>query len=398
MTHTPDDRATDTLLVGGGLQNGLIALALLDRDPDAGVTLIERGERLGGNHTWSFHEGYLPAAAGPWFTPLVEHRWSRYRVTFPGSTRTVEHPYATISSEHFHRVVSERFAASPNARLLLGTEAAAVDAATVTLADGRTLAGRLVVDARGPDAGAAPHPGDATGYQKFVGLEVRLAEPLADPDTADLMDATVPQDEGFRFLYVLPFGRDRALVEDTYFTNGPELDTDRVRDRVLAYCAARGLRVAAIERQEAGVLPMPWRSAGPIARSPPLVAGFQGGWFHPATGYSVPVALRLALHVAEHAPDDVFGPAYRALAADQERQAHFAHLLNELLFTAAEPEQRWRVFEHFYGLPDDLILRFYGLALSRADRARFFLRRPPRGVSFARAMKVLPAWTLPWRR
>ncbi len=381
----------DLILVGGGLQSGLIALACLDARPDLRLTLIERGDRLGGNHTWSFHEGSIPEHARRWFQPLIEHRWPRYEVRFPDLTRTLEHAYATCSSEHFAAVLSDRLARAPHAELRLATEVVEIGSDAVRLADGTELGAHLIVDARGPLDSSGGWI-DRSGFQKFVGLEVELERAL-DPTTALLMDATVEQHDAFRFVYVLPFSATRALVEDTYFSNGPELDRAAVRARVLAYLAARDLPVRAVLREEHGVLPMPWRSVGPIQRVPPLVAGYRGGWFHPATGYSVPVALRLALHVAEHGPAATFGPAFDQLADEQERQTHFAHLLNELLFKAAEPNLRWKVFRHFYELPDDLTLRFYALTLTAADKRRMFLRKPPPGVSFLKAMKILPGWT-----
>ena len=39
-------------LIGGGLQNGLIALATLAARPSARIALFERGPTLGGNHLW----------------------------------------------------------------------------------------------------------------------------------------------------------------------------------------------------------------------------------------------------------------------------------------------------------------------------------------------------------
>ena len=44
-------------LVGGGLANCLLALRLRARRPGVSLTLIESGDRLGGNHTWSFQIG-----------------------------------------------------------------------------------------------------------------------------------------------------------------------------------------------------------------------------------------------------------------------------------------------------------------------------------------------------
>jgi len=64
----------DYLLVGGGLQNALISLAVLDRRPEARIALIERDARLGGNHIWCFHADDVPDAAGHVLGPLMVHR------------------------------------------------------------------------------------------------------------------------------------------------------------------------------------------------------------------------------------------------------------------------------------------------------------------------------------
>jgi lycopene beta-cyclase len=237
-------RATsfDLILVGGGLQSGLIALACLERRPDLRMVIIERGAVLGGNHTWSFHTDSIPEAARRWFEPLVEHRWPRYQVRFPDLVRTVEQGYATCSSARFAEVVSARVEAAPNASLLLDVEVLELGPRGVRLADGTLLEGELVVDARGP---LDNEPFERSGFQKFVGLELELDREI-DASTALLMDATVEQLDAFRFVYILPFSTTRALVEDTYFANDAILDRDAVRQRVLAYLAQRGLGVREI--------------------------------------------------------------------------------------------------------------------------------------------------------
>ena len=53
----------DIQILGGGLAGGLIARALVARRPDLSVTLIERGETLGGNHVWSFFDGDIAGAS-----------------------------------------------------------------------------------------------------------------------------------------------------------------------------------------------------------------------------------------------------------------------------------------------------------------------------------------------
>ena len=198
----------DLALVGGGLQNGLIALAALAARPDLRLVVLERGPTLGGDHTWCFHADDVPTAAAAWFAPLVAHRWDGYEVAFPTRRRTLTSPYAALTSARFDAVVGAALAAAPNARLVRGAEVDAVAPGRVGYrADGawHELTATTVVDARGPQRTAA----DA-GWQKFVGHELALDRPhgLTRPM---LMDATVAQDDGFRFSYVLPLAPDRLL-------------------------------------------------------------------------------------------------------------------------------------------------------------------------------------------
>lgn len=373
----------DYILVGGGLQNGLIALALLDRRPGSRIALVEKASALGGNHIWCFHAADVAGDTDAFVAPLVVHRWPGYEVAFPGLRRELASSYAAVTSERLDQVVGERVAAAPGCDLLLDATAVRIEADRVELDDGRVLRGALVVDARGPERAGVD--GRSTGYQKFAGLELQLDAPhgLTRPV---LMDATVPQVDGFRFVYTLPLAPDRLLVEDTYFSDTPDLDDARVLGQVRAYAAARGWAGAREVREERGVLPLPWYgdcAPGPVG---PLVAGYQGGWFHPVTGYSFPVALRLADHVSRMPAAHVFGPGLQALAQAQQKQLDYCYWLNKMLFQWFAPADRYNVLERFYRLPEDLIRRFYALTLTTGDRARILLGRPPRGLSLRAAL------------
>jgi lycopene beta-cyclase len=376
----------DVLLVGGGLQSALIALAVLDARPAARVAIIEQNPRLAGNHTWSFHGGDVPETARTIVEPLVTYSWQGYDVAFPGFERTIPSKYAAISSHRLASIVEARIAGAPGSALFTGVSAKGVDATSVTLSDGRTLSGHLVVDARGPQRFAAPRTG---GYQKFLGLELLLTKPHERP-RATLMDACVRQTDGYRFFYVLPLDARRLLVEDTYFSNTPQLDAPALREGVLAYVAGKGCKIADIVREEQGVLPLPARGSLSEMTGSPMVAGYAGGWFHPATGYSFPVALRLALHIARGTHADLFGERWERLVARHRSQFRFACLLNRMLFGAFQPERRFTALERFYRLPEETIHRFYALAMTRGDRLRLLCGRPPRGLSLRAAIGASP--------
>jgi lycopene beta-cyclase len=102
---------------------------------------------------------------------------------------------------------------------------------------------------------------------------------------------------------------------------------------------------------------------------------------HPATGYSFPLAARLALLVAEHPEPRALAAALDGLARELRGQLRFARLLNRLLFRWFLPEGRRAVFERFYRLPAPTVRRFYSLASTRGDVARVLAGRPPRGLS-----------------
>jgi lycopene beta-cyclase len=65
----------------------------------------------------------------------------------------------------------------------------------------------------------------------------------------------------------------------------------------------------------------------------------------------------------------------------------FYRRLGAMLFGAARPEARWRVFARFYRLPEPLIERFYAGRSTLADRARILCGRPP--VPIGRALGAL---------
>jgi lycopene beta-cyclase len=369
----------DYALVGGGLQNGLLALAIAEHQPNARVFLVDPAERLGSGHTWSFHQSDVAAADERFVEPLVQYRSSSHEVRFEGFSRELSGAYQTVTAERLDEVVKACFAEHAGFELRLGRTAREVSAHHVDLDDGERVSATLVVDARGPSALNA----QVAGYQKFVGLELEWPE-AHGIDKARLMDASVRQLDGFRFMYVLPFGERRALFEDTYFSDGPDLDPTELRARILDYVGSQGLGTPRVLREERGVLPLPRRLE--FARGvSPLRAGYAGGFLHPTTGYSFPVALRLASFLAKRSAEAALGPDFHRFVAEHARQARFAQLLNRLLFQAFEDESRSHVFERFYRLPEPIIARFYALTTTPLDRTRILCGRPPRGISLKRA-------------
>ena len=379
MTHQ-----LPVVIVGGGLAGALAALRLAERRPDVPVLLLESGVSFGGNHTWSFFDNDVPDGASDLVAALGPVRWPRHRVRFSNRERELAVAYNSVDAAQLDGLVRSRLSETG---WRLASEVRKLASHSVELATGEIIAARAVIDARGPQA---VMPGLDLGWQKFVGIEFAAA--AAEPDCAIVMDATVSQLDGYRFVYVLPLAADRVLVEDTYYSDRPELDVGVISERVRVLAAERGLSGPEL-RRETGVLPILiggqpdlfWPANEQIAR-----LGLTGGFFHPTTGYSFGMALRLAEALCRM-PGELGAAELahwsRARFLQHWRETKFFRVLNRMLFHAAAPDQRHLIFAHFYRLPADLIARFYAGRLTLTDQARIMSGRPP--MPLGAAFRVL---------
>lgn len=388
----PSSPHFDIVIVGGGLSAGLIALALARQRPDVSTAIVEAGETFGGNHTWSSFASDLSAEGAELAAPLIAHRWPEYQIRFPAYERHLPAGYQSALSERLHDALVE---ALPAGNRFLGAPVVDVTPTSVTLADQTVLQAGAVLDARGQRTTGALE----LGFQKFVGLEVELEAPhgLQGPI---IMDASIDQHDGYRFVYTLPFTPTTCLIEDTYYADGPALDRAAIADRVRAYADQQGWRIRRIIRDEDGVLPIAIDGdiRAHLAAFPPGVApvGMAAGLFHPVTGYSFPDAVRLALHIA--ALPDLGGAAIDRAARDFAISTWdgrgFYRLLNKMLFRAALPHERRRILQHFYRLDAGLVGRFYAGHSTLLDKMRILTGKPPIPIPRAiRGIMKAPART-----
>lgn len=379
-------RDCDIAIVGGGLSGGLIALALAAKRPELTIRLIEAGPQLGGNHRWSWFASDLSAEGEALLATCRKAQWDEgYMVCFPDFRRQLSTGYRSIASEDFAATLQREL---PEGSIRTGSEVASIEAGCVTLRDGSTITARSVIDSRG-----FATTGDLTGgWQVFMGRQMRLDAPhgLNQPV---IMDAEVEQHGGYRFVYVLPLGANDVFIEDTYYQDSPQLDRSALSSRIDAYASEQGWS-GDLVGFETGVLPV--ITGGDFAAfqrahriEGVAVAGGRGGFVHPLTSYTLPFAVETALAIAEDAdlPGDQLAAKLEARARAHWRKMGFYRLLGRMLFGAALPLERFRVFQRFYRLPESLIERFYAGQSRFGDRFRVLVGRPP--VPISRAIKAL---------
>jgi lycopene beta-cyclase len=387
--------AVDVAIVGGGLAGGLIALALHRADPATVITLIEQGETLGGNHRWSWFASDLDDAGTALMAGFTQAKWDAgYDVRFVGYERTLSSGYRSLTSDEFHRALSVEL---PEDALRLNAQATRLDADGVTLASGERLEAKLVIDCRPFEA--SEHLDG--GWQIFLGRRMRLSKPHGMQRPV-IMDADVNQlcpnggnSGAYRFVYSLPVSEDEVFVEDTYYADAARMDRDLLASRIDSYCHVAGWQGEETDR-EVGFLPVitggDFDAYLDSIRIPGVaVAGARGGFSHPLTSYTLPIAVENALAIADtiarRSENSDIAEFIEFRARRHWRRSWFYRMLGRLLFGAGDPDKRDRIFSLFYRRPQSLVERFYRAQSTWGDRARILIGRPP--VTIPRAIRAI---------
>lgn len=372
---------TDIIIVGASLSGILAAWRVLAVNPNTSVTLIDSGNTIGGDHTWSFNWSDLIPEVHSWAKEFVAYQWDKYDVKFPKRERQLDITYCTGNSDSL-RACLQPFINNDRLNLRLNTKVSNTSANSVTLENGQQLKAAWVLDARGHE----PKDTDHIGYQKFASRTIKTKHPhgLKYPV---IMDATVDQYGGYRFVSCLPFTPNDVLIKDTYYTEGPELSEDEIQTRLDNYIQVKGWGENETIHQDQGVLLTKLAIDGKrfdewahkSGRATPI--GMRAGYYHGVTGNVLPQAMKSAWLIADKIKTDggKLGAAQAEMDQheyDHYREEKFLRLFNRMLFRATKPEKRYKVLQRFYGLPQDLIERFHAGTYSRKDQLRILMSRP----------------------
>ncbi len=299
----------DLLILGGGLAGLCLAYLIRQRHPHLRLKILEQSQVFTAHCTWSFHQIDL-ADIEPW-RQFITSSWSRYEVRF-SKLQEVSLQYHSIKSSHFfsqmQKHLGEQIAFDTKVLNIVGNQVFTSSGATFTaplIIDSRPQASESDFKPRSEVGASLPRrilewQNRGWGFQKFYGQEVRLcsAHNLTHPI---LMDATVEQKDGYRFIYVLPLSSTDLLIEDTYYSLNPLLDHQLCQQKIAEYARSFSWNIQSVQREESGCLPIPTSTARtnkiPNVSSSDFFTGTIGmtaGFFHPVTGYSLPWAVRVA--------------------------------------------------------------------------------------------------------
>jgi lycopene beta-cyclase len=276
----------DLIILGGGCAGLSLAMQLAKLGEKAPRTLVlESRHEYVNDRTWCFW-GHPDAA----MSGLASHQWNAFSVST--STRRIVRdcsaaPYRMIPSGAFYAAARERIARSPGTELLIGnpitSEPVREEGSWRVMSSNGTVSAKWIVDTRpvNPHDSRQPHL-----WQSFLGQEIVTEKECFDPECAELMDFSESTPSRILFLYLLPFSKNRALIEATVFgreTMSPEDLTPSLRSLLGKRLGGAGFSVM---RSEHGILPMGRRLSPPHRGRGYVHAGLAAGGARPSTGYA----------------------------------------------------------------------------------------------------------------
>lgn len=278
----------DYIIIGAGAA-GLLLADAIGKDPffrQKTILLLDKDAKKNNDRTWCYWE----KGKGQ-FDNLLYKTWNH--IAFKGkdfskSYAIAPYTYKMIRGIDFYEHYFEKFKDYSN--ILFQQEAVKEiedSLGTVVVhTDGNQYICKKVFDSRfnyDMIELDGPYP---VIQQHFIGWIIKTPMPVFEVDQATYMDFSIPQKGNTRFMYVLPFQKDTALVEYTLFsedllsnTEYEEAIKDYIHNRL--HC-----KTYEILDREQGSIPM--TSFDFTKNNTELIThiGTAGGWAKPSTGYT----------------------------------------------------------------------------------------------------------------
>jgi lycopene beta-cyclase len=295
----------DYIIAGGGAAGLSLLLNILRSDlKNRSVLLVDREAKNQNDRTWCF---WSDRPTG--LEKIFYRSWQKIRYSsnaFDAVLPLENYSYHMVRGLDFYRHVFNIATTFSNVTVLLGsvTRVHEVPGKVSVTVNDHEYHGDYLFD-------SVIHPGDfhpdPRRYhnlkQHFLGWEIETEKACFDPHTPILFDFRTPQNGAMRFMYILPFGPNQAMVEYTLFS--PTVLERSEYENALKHYLSTVLHIDdyRITGVEQGVIPMtdmpfPRKSGKRI-----LNIGTKGGLVKPSTGESNKIRLPswlLCLSLATH--------------------------------------------------------------------------------------------------
>lgn len=278
----------DYIIIGAGA-SGLLLADAIGKDAfftDEKVLLLDKSNKTQNDRTWCFWEKDVGE-----FDSVSSKTWPN--IQFAGqemdkSINIAPYSYKMLRGLDFYNEYLKRITAYKNIDFIQdeieGTKE--YDNSIQVFGKKNSYTANQVFDSRFDYQKLISQSKYPVLQQHFLGWFIKTEKPVFDIETATFMDFSIPQKGNTRFMYVLPFSENEALLEYTLFSE-TVLEKTEYEDAIKDYLENK-LEVKKYEilEVEQGNIPMSCFDYTAENTDHFLKIGIAGGWAKASTGYT----------------------------------------------------------------------------------------------------------------
>ena len=264
----------DYVIIGGGCAGLSLAyeLEIHKKLEKKTLAIIEPRLEYKKDKTWSFWK-----VSSHNFDDCVKKKWENFSINIPTKTKHLEcnnYPYQSIDSGLFYNKIKNKLKENNNINFFIDIKEVSLENSIIF------------------NSVRSHKIDDANLWQHFCGVEIETTKNFFDDKIINLMDFDCEQKDSVHFFYTLPYSKNRALVETTWFSkmnDGSEKNYDnQIKDYIEN---SLNLKDYNITYKEEGAIPLFYPSRD--LEKNKINIGTAGGMTRLSTGYTF-------LNIQEH--------------------------------------------------------------------------------------------------
>lgn len=292
----------DYIIIGAGAAGLMLATAMINDDffSEKSILILDKDAKQNNDRTWCFWE----KGEGQ-FDAIVNKKWNHiYFASNQFSQRYNIKPYTykMVRGIDFYTSIKHQIENSSNITFKQ-TEVKAIEDngqnVVVSTTEGTFLAQQAFNSIF--DYKMVTHQNKFPVLQQhFKGWVVKTKKPIFDVNQATYMDFSIKQKGNTRFMYVLPYAVDKALIEYTLFSEdllAPVEYENAIKDYLTQNLNTTDFEV---EETEMGSIPMTCYDFQECHSKNVRNIGTAGGWAKPSTGYTFASSARKIPALVRH--------------------------------------------------------------------------------------------------
>ena len=278
----------DYIIVGGGVSGLHLSHSFINDEyfKNHKILIIDNSKPKKQDNSFSFWE----KGVGKWDS-ILENKWSEGKFHSKFGSIDMDfsnYNYKTLNSSSFSNFVRKKLKKNKQIKLVNDTvlKIREENNKLIVVGNKKNYKGKHVFDSR-PNKRFKMESNNYTSLkQHFVGWVIRTKENKFNKDSFVFMDYRIRDKNNTAFTYVLPFKKNEALIEHTYFSKNEvekKVYKKYIKEYIKEYYHTSDYEIL---KSESGVIPMTSYPFHEDSTKNITKIGSAGGWIKPSTGYS----------------------------------------------------------------------------------------------------------------